>query len=170
MQTSIIAQSAGLHSRRKRYPRERSGYRMFGFAHRVPTGIWCSGVKCLGSTCNVAELFDDATTASAGAGASCSWRDATTVLVIFGQGRNIDSWSPKMSKSLLLHEHRTSENTCAVIFFKDGKTMLTRNGPNISSTGARLQFRVWKVRCRNVLPRLQNLSSTYHTRHAFCFE
>eukprot|EP00903_Cladosiphon_okamuranus_P011441 g10779.t1 len=50
------------------------------------SGLWCHGVTCVGSTCDVAELLDIDTTASVGAGASCSWKEDTTVLVTFGQG------------------------------------------------------------------------------------
>ncbi len=47
----------------------------------------------MGSTCNVDELLDGATIASTGAGVSCSWKDDSVVLVIFGQGESFQTVS-----------------------------------------------------------------------------
>lgn len=43
---------------------------------------------CSESMCFVSDLLDNATTASVGNGASCKWKDDTTVLVTFGQGES----------------------------------------------------------------------------------
>lgn len=52
----------------------------------ILTGLWCHGVTCSESTCDVDELLDSATTASVGTGAFCAWKDGTTALVTFGRG------------------------------------------------------------------------------------
>ncbi|CAM9773342.1 unnamed protein product [Scytosiphon promiscuus] len=50
------------------------------------TGLWCHGVVCSEASCEVADLLDGETVASAGAGASCDWKNDVTVLVTFGEG------------------------------------------------------------------------------------
>lgn len=52
----------------------------------LPTGLWCHGIPCLISTCDIAELFDSDTSASAGTDAFCGWKDENTAFVIFGEG------------------------------------------------------------------------------------
>lgn len=63
----------------------RAVYVSFAPRRDVLAGLWCHGVACSESTCSVNELFDGATVASVGTGASCSWKDDTTVLITFGQ-------------------------------------------------------------------------------------
>lgn len=58
------------------------------FLHVVVAGLWCHGVTCSESTCNVDDLLDSVTKSAVGTGAYCAWKDGTTVQVTFGRGES----------------------------------------------------------------------------------
>lgn len=66
-----------------------------------PTGLWCHGVPCLMSTCDVAELLDSDTTKSAGTAAYCDWKDENTVVVTFGGGGFVFSLSARTTNTAI---------------------------------------------------------------------
>jgi len=67
-------------------------------------GVWCFGDICSGSQCNVTDLLDSGSAAAAGTGALCNWRDSTTVVVAFGQGRRCSKF-PRLKSN----EQRSSK-------------------------------------------------------------
>lgn len=49
-------------------------------------GLWCHENICSEGTCSVSDLLESGTVVLVGTGASCSWKDDSTVVVTFGTG------------------------------------------------------------------------------------
>ncbi|CAN0410705.1 unnamed protein product, partial [Ectocarpus sp. 12 AP-2014] len=60
---------------------------------RASSGLWCYGTRCFGSACSVDDLLDGDTVASLGSAPSCSWKDESTVTIVFGTGYSVGEGS-----------------------------------------------------------------------------